>query len=595
MAKARFIISLILTGAVATGAFARNPNVLDLKTSITDESIVYPESFETDSRKMLEGWFLKNYTSANMRKDTKNPTVSDAVIRDRLKKLPTVIEMPFNQIVRSYIDRYMERSREQVSALLGLSLYYMPIFEQALEERGLPQELKYLPVIESGLDPNAVSRHGAAGLWQFMLATGRGMGLEVNSLVDQRRDPYLSSAAAADYLSRLYETYNDWSLVIAAYNCGPGAVNKAIRRAGGDPKKHDFWSIYQYLSPETRGYYPMFIAANYVMTYYPEHNIEPVLPTRPLVTDTVGVSDHVHFNQISTILDIPVDELRVLNPQFRADQIPGSGEKVYMLVLPSQQVQAYIMSEDAIMAYDKEKYDRREAVEPGDYPTAENVVEDIEESVVVANHPADIEEEPAPAVKRSEEPAPKAEAAAPAHGKGGSKVIVHKVKKGETLAAIAGKYGVEPASIRKANNLRRNAVRPGMQLKVTVSADTQAEEPAKASAPTKSTPAKADKKQTAKAETSGKQGTTTEKPSAKSPKSSKKKKEKKQNAKPADIDHQIKSGESLSTIAKKYGVSVDAIKKANNISGDNIRAGKSLKIPTKASTGKKKKSKKKRR
>lgn len=584
-------------GAACFGGFAKKQTVLDVKNSITDSSIVFPESFEQNSRKMLEGWYLKNYTSAGMRKDTKNPSVSDDVIRKRLASMPTIIEMPFNQIVRTYIDRYMEKSREQVSALLGLSLYYMPIFEQALEEKGLPQELKYLPVIESGLDPNAVSRHGAAGLWQFMLATGRGMGLEVNSLVDQRRDPYLASAAAADYLAKLYETYNDWSLVIAAYNCGPGAVNKAIRRAGGEPKKHDFWSIYQYLTPETRGYFPMFIAANYVMTYYPQHNIEPVLPTKPLVTDTVGVSDRVHFNQISAVLDIPVDELRVLNPQFRADLIPGSGEKVYMLVLPSQQVQAYIMSEEDIIAYDKDQYDHREAVEPGDYPadtTPGSTAED--EGNLVADHPNSVED-------TAEVPHVVPEPAGAASGKetsgtadSGKKVIIHKVRKGETLASIAGKYGVEAASIRKANNLRRNAVRPGMQLKVTVTGSAAADlaqaetlQPKKGVTKTETSRKQAAAEtQTASSRKSGKS-----KENANASKSAKKKGP--STKEQAGVSHKIKNGESLSTISRKYGVSIEALRKANNISGDNIRAGKTLKIPSNAGSGKKSGKKKKRK
>ncbi|MDE5976474.1 MAG: transglycosylase SLT domain-containing protein, partial [Muribaculaceae bacterium] len=183
--------------ASALGAYPKTDksgNVLDLKHSITDNSIVYPESFEADTRRLQEGWFVKNYTATDNRYATEpDANVSDAEMVKRLAALPTVIEMPYNQIVRSYIDRYTKQGRAQVSGLLGLSLYYMPIFEQALEEQGLPLELKYLPVIESGLNPNAVSKHGAAGLWQFMLATAKGLGMEVNSLVDERRDPYMSS------------------------------------------------------------------------------------------------------------------------------------------------------------------------------------------------------------------------------------------------------------------------------------------------------------------------------------------------------------------------------------------------------------------
>ena len=214
------IYRFILLCAAATVAFpstvaaqSKKSTVLDVKTSISDNNIVYPESFEANTRKMLEGWYMKNYMATDDRYrregDTRN---DDKTIRERLAALPTVIEMPYNQVVRSYIDRYTQRGREQVTVLLGLSHYYMPIFEQALEERGLPLELKYLPVIESGLDPNAVSKHGATGLWQFMIATAKGLGMEVNSLVDERRDPYVSSKKAAQYLSDLYATYGDWFL-----------------------------------------------------------------------------------------------------------------------------------------------------------------------------------------------------------------------------------------------------------------------------------------------------------------------------------------------------------------------------------------------
>ena len=373
-------------------------NVLDVKESITDSNIVFPESFETDTQKLLESWYMKNYTATDDKYMSSDVKTTDDQIRQRLSQLPTVIEMPFNSIVRTYIDRYTQRGRAQVAATLGLANYYMPIFEQALEEAGLPLELKYLPVVESALNPNAVSKHGATGLWQFMLATGKGLGMEVNSLVDERRDPYVSSRKAARYLKDLHSTYGDWSLAIAAYNCGPGAVNKAVRRAGDG--KHDFWSIYEYLSPETRGYVPAFIAANYVMNYYPEHGISPVIPTKPLVTDTVGVAGRVHFNQISEVLDIPVEELRLLNPQFRADLIPGSPEKPYMLILPSQQVHAYIVSEDQIKGHEAERYARRDVVEPGDMPSESSVememadpsAADVRQTLAADNLPA---EEPA--------------------------------------------------------------------------------------------------------------------------------------------------------------------------------------------------------
>lgn len=552
-------LAALMQAATASGA-PKKPNVLDLRESITDESIIYPESFETDARKLLESWYMKNYTDTDDRYRTSgNPSTSDAVIRQRLADLPTVIDMPFNQIVRSYIDRYMERGRPLVASLLGLSTYYMPIFEQALEAEQLPLELKYLPVIESALDPNAVSRSGAGGLWQFMPASAKGYGMEINSLVDERRDPYKSSRMAAKMLHDLYSTYGDWSLAIAAYNCGPGAVNKAIRRAGGDPKKQDFWSIYQYLSPETRGYVPMFIAANYVMNYYQEHNISPVLPTRPLVTDTVGVSSRVHFDQISKVLDIPKDELKILNPQFRAEIIPASPTRQYMLILPAQQVQAYIMSEGDILAYEASKYARRIDAEPGELPTGNDEEGDDEDGeLLLAAHgenpddyPAEEAGDTSPMQNSSDFSAKK-------------RVVTHTVASGETINDIATRYGVLVSDIRSWNSLRRNAVRAGQKLRIETTLAAAETAPAKQSAPA---PAK-----TSTASSSATKKQQTAQPAKKTQQPAK------------ATEHSIRSGETLSSISKRYGVSVEAIKRANGMSSDAIRAGKTLKIPPKTSS-----------
>lgn len=569
MKKTIFLTIALICGALGSSQ-AANPNVMNLKTSITDDAIVFPETFEQDTQKLLEGWYMRNYTATdNGTTAKKDVDTSDDVIRKRLAAMPTVIEMPFNSIVRQYIDRYTKNGRPQVSAILGLGFYYMPIFEQALEERGLPQELKYLPVIESALDPNAVSKHGATGLWQLMLATGKGLGLECNSLVDERRDPYASSRAAAELLRQLYDTYGDWSLAIAAYNSGPSAVNKAIRRAGGDPSKADFWSIYPYLSDETRGYVPMFIAANYVMTYYPQHNISPVLPTKPLVTDTVGVTERMHFDQIEAVLAIPKDELRILNPQYREDVIPGSPERAYMLVLPSKQIHAYLMSHDQILSYQADKYRRRTTVQPGKASEAAPLLAATDTS------DADIQQLPE---------------------EGGSPATVsHKVASGETLSSIAAKYGVQAADIRSANNLRRNAVRVGQVLTIngvdpSLAAATRkeananmlaaaAKEQESAEAPASQTQAQTRQTQQKAAQTrkketpaSASKGKTAQASSKKNAAATKKQK---------PTVHTIKSGENLGRIAKKYGVTVDAIKKANGMKSDAIRAGAELKIPAK--------------
>ena len=557
------LLTLALFTSTTSISFAANPNVMDIKTSITDDAIVFPESFEQDTQKLLEGWYMRNYTATDKSYSSKKDVeTSDEVIKSRLASMPTVIEMPFNSIVRQYIDRYTKNGRPQVAAILGLGIYYMPIFEQALEEQGLPQELKYLPVIESALDPNAVSKSGAAGLWQLMLATGKGLGLECNSIVDERRDPYASSKAAVQLLKQLYDTYGDWSLAIAAYNCGPSTVNKAIRRAGIDTSKADFWSIYPYLPEQTRGYVPMFIAANYVMTYYPLHNINPVLPTKPLVTDTVGVTDRIHFDQISAVLGIPKDELRILNPQYRDVVIPGIPDMAYMLALPSKQIHAYLMSHDQILAYQAAKYGRRVTAEP-------RVVSNPVPVDVASNEIA--EEEPI----QTQLPA------------GSPTTVSHKVASGETLTSIAAKYGVQAVDIRTANNLRRNAVRVGQVLTINnVAPDKAAAANQEAAANMLAASNAVDE---AKAQTEQKVQPQPKKETASAPAKNNSKKnstasssQKKNSSKKArQTTHTIKSGENLGRIAAKYGVSVDAIKKANGLKSDAIRAGASLKIPAK--------------
>ena len=542
------LVTLFLAGCTVVAAAAA-PSILTLKQSITDNSIIYPESFETDTHKMMQNWYLQNYMVLNTNY-SKVPVIdaSDEVYIKRLSQMPTVIEMPYNQIVRSYINMYTQRRRELVESMLGMSLYYMPIFEQALERHGLPLELRYLPVIESALNPDAVSRVGATGLWQFMLPTARGLGLEINSLVDERRDPYASSEAAATYLKQLYGMYDDWSLAIAAYNCGPGNVNKALRRAGGENK--DFWSIYYFLPQETRGYVPAFIAANYVMTYYNQHNISPALAKRPIITDSIHVNKRVHFNQVAAVLDIPVEELRVLNPQYRKDIIPGD-IRPYSLVLPSMQVYSYIMSEDSIISHDASLYAQRTVVEPTPLDQIDPNMEYTTKLVVKK----------------------------------------HKVRRGETLSKIAAKYGVTVGEIKKWNGMKKNTVARGRVLKIhtyqrvatgkkksvqpenteiTQVADTTAVEIAAAavdSAAIAATP-KAAAPEVAAA------------PVEKAKPAPKAKAKPKAAPAPRFRYHTVKKGESLSTIARRYkGVTIADIQRANSIKGTNIRAGQKLKIP----------------
>ncbi len=540
----------ILLGCASVVALA-DPSILTIKESITDNAIIYPESFETDTDEMLQNWYLQNYTVLDEGSVKASPgDMSDEVIKERLSRIPTTIEMPFNQIVKAHITMYVERRRQLVENMLGMSLYYMPIFEEALEREGIPLELRYLPIIESALKPDAVSRVGATGLWQFMLPTAKGLGLEINTLMDERRDPYRSSEAAAKYLKQLYGIYNDWSLAIAAYNCGPGNVNKALRRAGIEESKDkkDFWAIYYHLPAETRGYVPAFIAATYVMTYYNQHNISPALARRPLITDSIHVSKRVHFRQIADVLQMPIEEIRVLNPQYRRDVIPGDSRPC-PLVLPSKQVYCYIMSEDSIVAHDAALYARRDAVEPTDIYSSDGY---------------------------------------------DSKLVVkyHKVKRGENLASIARRYGVTVNQLKKWNGLKKNAIRKGQRLKIhtyqrvakpkkveseeTMLAASEAPDTTKSnveeSVATDSVEAKSSTvvaKETAKVD---------EKKEKKDKKKKDKKKEKKN--KPKYRTHKVRKGETLSSIAGKYkGVTVNDIRKANGISGSKIRVGQKLKIP----------------
>jgi membrane-bound lytic murein transglycosylase D len=576
--------SLILYASALVAGAA--PSLLSIKDTIHDNTIVYPESFETDTKKMLENWYLQNYAVLDKEADQKaSVRTSDEDLIDRLGKMPTVIEMPYNSIVRACIDRYANNHKQLIENMLGLSLYYMPIFEQALDKYGLPLELKYLPIVESALDPSAVSRAGATGLWQFMLPTANGLGLEVNSIVDQRRDPYSASEAAAKYLKQLYETFNDWSLAIAAYNCGPGNINKALRRAGGGKK--DFWEIYPYLPQETRGYVPTFIAANYIMNYYNMHNISPALAKKPIVTDTVHVTKRVHFDQISEVMNIPKNELRLLNPQYREDIIPGD-IKPYTLVLPSLQVYAYIANEDSIVNHNAALYARRDIVQPATAaPSGSDVKgEYVEEQVTK----------------------------------------YHTVKKGETLAKIARKYGVTASSIRKANNCGKS-VSAGRRLKIVTTKRTyvpKTEAPAdtteivnsatKVEATEPRNNPKANKQtNNAKVETfqeetkaatdanesdveemvetvqtseqrkqvAGAMNASTQKQKQVDKKKESAKESKAKSKKKAQTTHKVKSGENLYKISKKYGITVQELKNANGIKSDDIKIGQSLTIPSK--------------
>ena len=344
--------------------------------------------------------------------------VSDSIYIARLQSLPHVIEMSFNSHVRSMIELYTVRRPRQVSQMLALSRHYFPIFEEALERHGLPLELRYLPVIESALNNRAVSHMGAAGLWQFMPATGRAYGLEINSLIDERLDPVKSSDAAARYLRALYRIYGDWNLVLAAYNTGMGNVNRAIRRSGG---RRDYWEIHPFLARETRSFVPIFIAANYAMNFAHKHNICPAIIDRPVAIDTVVVNERIHFEQIASVLDIPIEMLRTLNPQYRRDIIPGD-LRPFVLRLPFAYTMAFIEQRESVLAYRADE--------------------------LVHNRRAEVE-------------------AARASTAAGGTGTIHVVRSGETLGHIARQHGTTAARIAQLNGITtRTIIRPGQRLRV---------------------------------------------------------------------------------------------------------------------------------
>ena len=605
--------SLVIMSLAALTIYAANDkkqSILSLKESITDNDIVFPASFETDTKAMMENWYLQNY--AILDKDVENKNVGevdDAEYIRRLKAIPSSIELPYNQVVRSSIDRYVKRNRTLVEQMLGMSLYYMPIFEQALEKEGLPLELRYIPVIESAMNPNAVSPAGAAGLWQFMLGTARGVGLEVNSLVDERRDPYRSSEKAAAYFKQLHDIYGDWSLAIAAYNCGPGNVNKAIRRAS-NPEKPDFWEIYNYLPRETRGYVPAFIAANYIMTYFKEHNISPSLARKPLIVDTVSVNRRIHFRQISQVLNIPIEEIRILNPQYRHDVIPGNTHP-YSLALPSQQVYSFIMVEDSIAQFRNDLYANRDVVEPGTSSSNYANASEYYDEIKVENST------PSSSSSRSNSDyydEIKVENTRPASSQSSSSMVAQNNKRSnadyydeikvETTpgressasSSYQGSYTIDDESTIKAGDTykyEKKETKPAPKPKTKEEVAAAKRSRYKINDTEQASAKNNGKKAAAQAKEEKKDNGSTNKKNAKNSKQKaeddtkggKKGKKGKKETKPEEtkpVEHEIKRGESLDKIAKKNGVTVEELRKANNIKGDKIEAGDKIKIPTKS-------------
>lgn len=353
----------------------------------------------------------------------------DSVYILRLQAIQQVIPLSYNKLVKSFIRMYTEKKRSLVEIMLGLSGYYFPVFEEVLDKYEMPLELRYLPVIESALNPKARSRAGANGLWQFMYQTGRQYNLEITSFIDERSDPLKSTEAAVRYLKQLYDVYGDWHLTIAAYNCGPGNVNRAVGRCGN---KVNYWDIYYFLPRETREFVPAFIAASYVMNYYKEHNLFPLLPDVPFITDTVMVNDYLHFDQVSEFLNIEKEQLRSLNPMYRRDVIPAKPDKSYPLILPESKIFEFISNDTLIFAHKRDKYFPDNSLANPATLSASDFI------------PADIK------------------------GKAG---ITYIIKTGDNIGYISSWFNVRAADLRYWNNIHRNLIRAGQKLIVYVPED----------------------------------------------------------------------------------------------------------------------------
>lgn len=442
MTKKQLILTILFLAAVNVFA-QQNSSVPEMSKDSVVLAVmdtVDPAEITIDENEM--GIYASRLDSFNQSWDVKNAfrldtldvqlvdeypkNIPDSVYVQRLQKTKQVVDLSFNPVVLGFIKMYTERKRDQVERMLGLSDFYFPIFEEVLDKHNLPLELKYLSIIESALDPRAVSHAGAVGLWQFMYGTAKMFNIEISSFVDERRDPVKSTEAAVIYLKKLFGIYQDWNLTIAAYNCGPGNVDKAIRRAGG---KTNYWDIYAFLPRETRGYVPLFVAATYAMTYYKEHNLMPRVPAMPTTVDTVMINKYLHFDQLSTVLGIEPEYVKSLNPMYRRNVIPATVEKQYPLVLPYSKVNEFIDHDTAVYAWERNKYFPNNALAgPVEKNSGYFVPDDV---------------------------------------KGKSK-IVYTVKSGDTVGGIAKKYGVRLTDLVYWNNIKKNMIRAGQKLAIYV-------------------------------------------------------------------------------------------------------------------------------
>lgn len=431
---------LICHCIIGASVTSRDSIVLDdtLILDLGDEPEILISEFNDNLDSLLNLWYIRNSKDTGYLDnydplaDTISPVYPDSFYIEKLRQIPSAIDLSYNHHVQSFINVYTERRREQVGIMLGLSEYYFPIFEEIFALYDMPLELKYCAIIESALNPRAVSRAGATGLWQFMYGTGRMYGLTINSFVDERRDPLKSTQVAAKYMQDLYDIYHDWTLVIAAYNCGPTNVNKAIRRSGG---KRNYWEIYRYLPRETRGHVPAFIAVAYLMNNYQYHNFIPRVVDLNIPVDTIMVTDELHLEQVSHVLNIPVGLLRDLNPQYKRDIIPGN-EKPYALKIPIEYSTRFIDLSDSIFAYNDSIYFNNEKGYKG--PATSATLTHSVSTYTASAPPANMAR------------------------------LYYTVKTGDNLGYISEWYHVGLSQIKNWNNIYGSMIRTGQRLVIYV-------------------------------------------------------------------------------------------------------------------------------
>lgn len=460
---------------------------------------ISPEEYTAEiSDSLLNIWYAHRMASEDQLEDFDmdsirfQSNVPDEVYIERLKKMNSFITLPYNEIVKNYIILYSEKMPTKMSHMLGLCQYYMPIFEETFNRYDLPEELKAMAVIESAMNPLAVSRAGAKGMWQFMYSTAKMYGLQIDSFVDERLDPVKSADAAARYLQDAYAIFGDWNLAIASYNCGAGNVNKAIRRSGG---KRAFWDIWPYLPRETRGYVPAFVGALYAMTYHKEHGIKPEAVQMPVHVDTFKINKQLHLKQVAELTGAPLDELKNLNPQYRHEIIPGNS-KEYILRLPYTYTNTFIEYEDSVYTH---KYD--EFFNPA-------TIKKIQDG-------------------------------------GDGERIVYRVKEGDYLGRIASRHRCTVAQIKRWNGLKSNNIRVGQRLVIYKGGGGPSSSAASSS------------------------GSSTSSGS--------------QSASPTGT-YTVKSGDTLSGIATRHGVTVAQLKQWNNLTSNNIKIEQKLKVNSSSSS-----------